>query len=429
MDSLGDGEREPSVGRAGSCGDFCKDSKALQARKAFPPLWAGPALYDLGVSEPRRRAAVHDEVTPLDLLFDLVYVFGVAQLSHHLLAEPTWTGALETFALLVPVFALWLQTTWTVILRVAEDRDGPWLLLIILPLGLFMNASIEAAFGWGAWIFVGLYVGVSGLRNWWVVRSGLRPWVTEHHRRMLVWLAVSTVGWVAGAVDEDNRLAWWTAAAVVDLLGIVTAHATPWRRMNSAREIIPRARTFERARLFFIIALGETILSTGVAITEHLHDPMTIVTGLVALVGSVAIWWAYFDAKEPASREALGASDDPTRFSVGTFNLLFGMVGAMIVIAVGDQLVIAHPFGHTDTRLALLLFGGPFLYLAVQAGQAFWQRSTVVRTRARVVGLAALMVLGALSPLVPPFVAAIFAAAPLVGVAIADGRHRTLSSV
>ena len=99
-------------------------------------------------------------MTPLDLLFDLVYVFGISQLSHHLLADPTWTGALETFALLVPVFALWLQTTWTVILRVAEDRDGPWLLLIVLPLGLFMNASIDSAFGWAAWIFVGLYVGV-----------------------------------------------------------------------------------------------------------------------------------------------------------------------------------------------------------------------------------------------------------------------------
>ncbi len=189
---------------------------------------------------------------------------------------------------------------------------------------------------------------------------------------------------------------------------------------------IPRARTFERARLFFIIALGETILNTGVAIAAHLHDPMTIVTGLVALVGSVALWWTYFDAKEPASRQALGASDDPTRYSVGTFNLLFGMVAAMIVIAVGDELVIAQPFGHTDLRLALLVFGGPVIYLAVQVGQALWQRSTVVRSGTRAVALVALVVLGALSLLVPPFVAAVLAAAPLVGVAIANGRGPTL---
>jgi low temperature requirement protein LtrA len=385
------------------------------------------ALYDSQVSEPR-GAVISDEVTPLDLLFDLVYVFAVSQLSDHLLGEPTWTGAVETFALLVPVFALWLQTTWTVILRAAEGRDSPWLLLIILPLGLFMNASIEVAFGWGAWIFVSLYVGVTGVRNFWVVRSALRPWVVEHHKRMLLWLAVSAVGWIVGVADEAHRLPWWTAAAVVDLLGIITAHVTPWRRMQSEREIIPRGRTFERARLFFLIALGETILTTGVAIAGHLRDPITIVTGLVALLGTVAIWWAYFDAKEPASRQALGASKDPTRYSIGTFNLLFGMVAAMIVIAVGDELVIARPLGYTDIRLVLLLFGGPFLYLAVQAGQAFWQHSAAVRSRARVVGLAALVVLGVLSFFVPPFVAAIFAATPLVAVAVADGRGRALPS-
>ncbi len=161
---------------------------------------------DLGVVEPYRSAVTSDEVTPLDLLFDLVYVFGIAQLSHHLLANPTWKGALETFVLLVAVFALWLRTMWTVILRAAESRDGPWLLLIILPPGLFMNASIDVAFGWGGWIFVGLYVGITGLRDYWVVLSGLRPWVTDHHQRMLVWLAVSTVGWILGAADEAHRL-------------------------------------------------------------------------------------------------------------------------------------------------------------------------------------------------------------------------------
>jgi low temperature requirement protein LtrA len=385
-----------------------------------------PMADDLDVFQRHGRAVVSDEVTPLDLLFNLVYVFGIGQLSHHLRSDLTWGGVLETFVLLVAVFALWLQTMWTVILCAAEGRDGTWLLLIILPLGLFMNASIDVAFGWGGWVFVGLYVGVTGVRDYWVVRSGLRSWVVEHHQRMLVWLAVSTVGWIVGATDEAHRLAWWTFAAMVDLLGIVTAHLTPWRRMHSERQVIPRARTFERARLFFLIALGETILSTGVAIAAHLHNPMTTVTGLVALVGSVALWWTYFDAEEPASRRILGASDDPMRYSVGSFNLLFGMVAAMIVIAVGDELVIAQPFGHTDVRLALLVFGGPVLYLAVQAGQALWQHSPAIKYGARVVALVALGVLGVLSLVVPPFVAAIFAAAPLVGVGIADGRRHPL---
>jgi len=61
---------------------------------------------DLGVFEPHGWAVTSDAVTPLDLLFDLVYVFGTAQLSHHLLENPSWNGALETFVLLVAIFAL-----------------------------------------------------------------------------------------------------------------------------------------------------------------------------------------------------------------------------------------------------------------------------------------------------------------------------------
>ena len=52
--------------------------------------------------EPARR-----EVTSLELFFDLVYVFAIGQLSHLLLAHPTWTGAAQALVLYLAVYAAW----------------------------------------------------------------------------------------------------------------------------------------------------------------------------------------------------------------------------------------------------------------------------------------------------------------------------------
>ena len=51
-------------------------------------------------------------VTNIELFFDLVYVFAVTQMSHHLLALPTVDGALQTALLLALVWWAWVYTTW-----------------------------------------------------------------------------------------------------------------------------------------------------------------------------------------------------------------------------------------------------------------------------------------------------------------------------
>jgi low temperature requirement protein LtrA len=50
-------------------------------------------------------------VTPLELFFDLVFVFGVSQLSHHLLSQLSWRGAAETLVMLLAIFAVWFSTS------------------------------------------------------------------------------------------------------------------------------------------------------------------------------------------------------------------------------------------------------------------------------------------------------------------------------
>jgi hypothetical protein len=60
----------------------------------------------------RARDAGEQRVTPLELFFDLVYVFAITQLSHLLLDHPTVGGALETLFLLLVVWWAWQYTTW-----------------------------------------------------------------------------------------------------------------------------------------------------------------------------------------------------------------------------------------------------------------------------------------------------------------------------
>ena len=53
-----------------------------------------------------------DAVSPIELFFDLVFVFAISQLSHHLLQHLTWRGAAETTVLLLAVFSVWAYTTF-----------------------------------------------------------------------------------------------------------------------------------------------------------------------------------------------------------------------------------------------------------------------------------------------------------------------------
>jgi low temperature requirement protein LtrA len=93
-----------------------------------------------------REPGENSEVTPLELLFDLVFVFAVSQLSHHWLEHMTWRGAAETVTLLLPVLGVWSYTSWAATLIPADRSETMWMMLSVMAFGLFMNASLTKAF-------------------------------------------------------------------------------------------------------------------------------------------------------------------------------------------------------------------------------------------------------------------------------------------
>ena len=76
----------------------------------------------------------------LELFFDLAFVFAVSQLTRYLALHLSWRGLIETVVLLVPVFAVWSYTSWAAILADSAGVATRSMLVVVMLLGLFMNA-------------------------------------------------------------------------------------------------------------------------------------------------------------------------------------------------------------------------------------------------------------------------------------------------
>jgi low temperature requirement protein LtrA len=129
--------------------------------------------------------AGHTAVSPLELFFDLVFVFAVSQLSRHLLEHLTWRGAAETLVLLVAVFGVWAYTSFeATLLRAGRFQTGGVLLAVMLG-GFFMNAAIGRAFGADGWAFVVPLLLVQVARSLWAIRAAPTAMLREHYTRLL----------------------------------------------------------------------------------------------------------------------------------------------------------------------------------------------------------------------------------------------------
>jgi low temperature requirement protein LtrA len=92
-------------------------------------------------------------VSPLELFYDLVFVFAISQLSQHLLDDLSWRGAAQTLVLLCAVFTVWIHTSFEATFFDITRRQTQLAVLTAMALGLFMNAAIGTAFSTGGWAF------------------------------------------------------------------------------------------------------------------------------------------------------------------------------------------------------------------------------------------------------------------------------------
>jgi low temperature requirement protein LtrA len=326
----------------------------------------------------RARAGEEERVTPLELFFDLVYVFAVTQLSHRLLDHLSVRGVLETSMLLLVVWGVWVYTAWFTN-WFDPDRLAVRLVLVAVMLAsLVMSVAIPEAFGDRGLMFALAYVAIQVGRTAFTFialrRSlgGTHP-LTRNFQRILSWLVAGGVLWIIGGLlDGEARYVLWALALAEDYSGPVAAFFVPGLGRSRTEEwTIEGGHFAERCQLFIIIALGESILVTGTTFGEIEPSAAAVSAFVVAFLGSVALWWIYFSRSAEAARAALTSSEDPGRIGRSAYTYFhIPMVAGIISVAAADELTVAHPGEHGTLSSVALTVGGTALFLA---GQAFFK--------------------------------------------------------
>ncbi|UVO55381.1 low temperature requirement protein A [Sphingomonas sp. SUN039] len=316
-----------------------------------------------------RDAENSSRVTEIELFFDLVFVFAITQLSHGLVDHLNMRGALETLVLFLAVWWLWIYTSWATNWLDPERTAVRGLLMAMMLGGLVLASALPKAFGASGLVFALAYVTMQLARTLWIA------WLSRGHNRARVrnflriafYFLLAAPLWIAGALAEANiRLLFWAGALAIEYAGPWLFFRTPLLGRSGIDDWdISGSHMAERCALFIIIALGEAILVTGATFADLTPDAPTVTAFLVSFVGSAAMWWIYFDTGAKRGGEAIEHEAEAGRLARNAYTYLhMPIVAGIVVTAVADEMMLAHPVGHhAEIAFILVACGGPLLFL------------------------------------------------------------------
>jgi low temperature requirement protein LtrA len=334
----------------------------------------------------RADTGVEQHATSLELFYDLVFVFAVTQVSHLLLDDVSWRGAGRAALCLLVVWWAWNYTTWVTNELDPESTVVRLLIVVLMLLSLLMAVAIPEAFGSRGLLFAASYVAIQVGRHVFLtfVAAGAGTLERERAGRILTWFVAAGVLWLAGGLAEGTtRTMLWIAALAVDYTAPRVLYRLPGRRRFTHETWQVETSHFaERFQLFVIIALGETIVLTGAVTSDLELGPGRLVAFGLAFASTAAMFWLYFDYVARIAQRRLETSPERTRLARDGYTYLHVvLVAGVIVSAVGDELVIAHPGDVLPAAEVAVVAAGPALYLLghvlfrlVMAGTVSWKR-------------------------------------------------------
>jgi low temperature requirement protein LtrA len=367
-----------------------------------------------------RRPGGPFRATFLELFFDLAYIFAFTQLSNYLDANLTWGGAGRTLVLLMPLWWVWTSTSW-ITDAFDPNRLAVQIHVILVMVGiLVMAVSVPRAYGSARPVFAGAYVTTQvGAAVYYGIVSR-RGRHRRPSRRALFWNSISAMPWLAGVFFSGTvGEAVWAFAAAVDYAAPRLRWPTPGLGRMKGEEFRPAGEhVSERYRQFFIIALGETILTSGLALSHTGFGVGQTVAFVNAFITTALIARIYIYRAGELLEAVIKRAPEPARpGQVAAFAHLV-MAAGVVIIAAGDTIVIAHPTGHTRPAWVALILSGPALFLA---GRASLDYTVFARVSwSRVIGLAALAALAPALLFAPPLVAAAAGTLTLLGIVAAN---------
>ncbi|MEX2210166.1 MAG: low temperature requirement protein A [Gaiellaceae bacterium] len=357
-------------------------------------------------------------VTPLELFFDLVFVFGITQVTGLMSDDPTWHGLGTGMLVLAALWWAWAAYAWLTNTLDAEAESVRLAMLGAMGAMLIVALAVPEAFDDHGVLFGVAYLLVRLLHLVLYALAGKRD--ADLLGAVLRMVPSSTLGpaliVAAGFLDGEAQATLWVAALAIDYLGVLVGRGAGWR--------VSPAHFAERHGLIVIIALGESIVALGIGAAGVPLDTGIVVAALLGMTVVAALWWAYFDIFAIAAQTALSEARGVARATLARdyySYLHMPMIAGIVLFALGVKKTLEHVDEPLATVPAVALCGGLALYYLTHVAFRFRLARSFGIGRP-IAGLAALALLPAALE-VRALVALALAAAISCGLIVWDVVH------
>ncbi len=329
---------------------------------------------------------------PVELFFDLAYVFAFSQLVALLLDDPTWNGIGRATLLFLLLWLPWSQFTWSANAVSGNQRSVRILFLVATAASVPMAAAVGSAFddGGGGVLFA-VPLAVIFLTAVGMLVSGL-PSDSDEFRSAVRYaspnlFAMATIV-VGGFLPGDARVVAWIAGIAVFFYSTVRAGAGSW--------IIRVGHFTERHGLIVIVAMGEVIVALGNAVVVDLDDGFDAVAagGVLALIAAGAfaglLWWSYFDRVGPALEHRVEsmADSDRGRYARDLYTYAHApIVAGVILTAVAFEDMAMHADEPTPAAFRAMAVVGIALFFGGISTAVFRAFTAVAKERLIAIGV------------------------------------------
>jgi low temperature requirement protein LtrA len=308
-----------------------------------------------------RQIEGEERVTPLELFFDLVFVFAITQVTGFLADKETGEGLLRGLLLLAALWWAWAAYAW--LTNTLDPEEGGVRMAVFASMAAMLVVALATptAFGANAMVFAVAYFIVRALHLVLYAIAGKGD--PELFAAVLRFTPGAVLGpsllVVASFFEGPLELTLWGAALAIDYLGALVGRGRGWR--------LSPAHFVERHGLIIIIALGESIVAIGVGAAGLPLNLPTLTAVTLGIVVSAALWWSYFDwlifVSQARLTDARGAERADLARDLYSY-LHLPMVAGIVLFALGMHETLAHFDEPLHLIPAIGLSGGLALYMA-----------------------------------------------------------------
>jgi low temperature requirement protein LtrA len=325
-----------------------------------------------------RAQPAEQRVTPLELFFDLVFVFAITRVTSLMAHDLSWTTIAQGLLVLAALWWGWAAYAWLTNHVAGEDFRARLVVFVAMAAMVLVALAVPGAFGDHALLFALAYfvMRMAHLGLYWVA-SAEEPEVHVAVARLLPSGIAGPLLLIAAAfTDGALQAALWIAALAIDYGGPLVTGVAGYR--------VHPAHFAERFSLIVIIALGESIVAIGVGAGDEELDTAIAVAAVLALVASAGLWWAYFDVVAPVAHRRLGELSGVARNTLARDSFAYlhlPMIAGIELFALGVEQVVGHVDEALEPEASTALFGGVAAYLLAHVAFRLRNVGTVNRQR------------------------------------------------